>query len=100
MVGALVCRMDHNKLIASAAKDALTPLGLKRQGKSRIWYDDHGWWSIVVEFQPSSWSRGTFLNVGVCWHLYEQAHWSFNVGHRELEFSAAQDESQFSDAAL
>ncbi len=89
--------MDHNKLIASAAKDALAPLGLKQQGKSRTWYDDHGWWSIVVEFQPSSWSRGTYLNVGVCWHLYEKAHWTFDVGHREQPFSAARDESQFSD---
>ena len=46
--------MDHNKIIASAAKSALKPLGLKRVGRSRTWYDDHGWWAVVVEFQPSA----------------------------------------------
>ena len=90
--------VDHNKLIAAAAKEALSPLGLKRDGKSRIWYDDHGWWCTVVEFQPSSWSRGTYLNVGVSWLLFEKAHWTFDVGHREQGFSPAKAEQQFADA--
>jgi hypothetical protein len=38
-----------------------------RKGRSRVWFDDQGWWIGVVEFQPSSWSRGTYLNVGVSW---------------------------------
>jgi hypothetical protein len=91
--------MDHNKIITAAAKHALAPLGLRRHGKSRVWYDDHGWWSIVIEFQPSSWARGTYLNVGVCWHVYEKAHWSFDVGYREQPFSEARTDHQFSDAA-
>jgi hypothetical protein len=90
--------IDHKKLIAAAAKEALSPLGLKRDGKSRIWYDDHGWWCIVVGFQPSSWSRGTHLNVGVSWLLFEKAHWTFDVGHREQGFSPAKAEQQFADA--
>ena len=90
--------IDHNKLIAAAAKEALSPLGLKRDGKSRLWYDDHGWWCIVVEFQPSSWSKGTYLNVGVSWLLFEKAHWTFDVGHREQGFSPARAEQQFTDA--
>lgn len=90
--------IDHNKLIAAAAKEALSPLGLKRDGKSRIWYDDHGWWCIVIEFQPSSWSRGTYLNVGISWLLFEKAHWTFDVGHREQGFSPARAEQQFADA--
>jgi len=90
--------IDHNKLIAAAAKEALSPLGLKRDGKSRLWYDDHGWWRIVVEFQPSSWSKGTYLNVGVSWLLFEKAHWTFDVGHREQGFSPARAEQQFTDA--
>jgi len=85
-------------LIAAAAKEALSPLGLKRDGKSRLWYDDHGWWCIVVEFQPSSWSKGTYLNVGVSWLLFEKAHWTFDVGHREQGFSPARAEQQFTDA--
>jgi hypothetical protein len=90
--------IDHNKLIATVAKEALSPLGLKRDGKSRIWYDDHGWWCIIVEFQPSSWSRGTYLNVGVSWLLFEKDHWTFDVGHREQGFSPAHAEQQFTDA--
>jgi hypothetical protein len=90
--------IDHNKLIAATAKEALSPLGLKRDGKSRIWYDDHGWWCIVIEFQPSSWSSGTYLNVGVSWLLFEKAHWTFDVGHREQGFSPARAEQQFTDA--
>jgi hypothetical protein len=90
--------IDHNKLIAAAAKQVLAPLGLKRDGKSRLWYDDHGWWCTVVEFQPSSWSKGTYLNVGVSWLLFEKAHWTFDVGHREHGFSPAGAEQQFTDA--
>src|ERR1044071_1261780 len=89
---------DHNKLITAAAKQALSPLGLKRSGKSRLWYDDHGWWCIIVEFQPSSSSKGTYLNVGVCWLLFEKAHWTFDVGHREHGFSQARGDQQFSVA--
>jgi hypothetical protein len=81
--------MDHNKLITAAAKSALGPLGLKRDGKSRIWYDDHGWWAVVVEFQPSSWDRGSFLNVGLSWMLYERNHWAFDIGYRKEGFHSA-----------
>lgn len=89
--------VDHNKLIAATAKTVLKPLGLKRDGKSRVWFDDHGWWSVVVEFQPSAWSRGTYLNVGICWLFYEQAHWSFDIGYREQngEFVDAKKEQKF-----
>ncbi len=62
---AVESEIDHNKLIAAAAKQASSPLGLNRVGKSRSWYDDHGWWCIIVEFQPSSWSRDTYLNIPV-----------------------------------
>jgi len=75
--------MDHNKLITAAAKKALAPLGLIQQGKSRLWYDDHGWWAIVVEFQPSSWDRGSYLNVALSWMLYERDHWTFDICKRE-----------------
>ena len=88
--------MDHNKIIAAAAKQSLSPLGLKRVGKSRTWYDDHGWWAIVVEFQPSGFSKGTYLNVGVSWFLYEKEHWTFDFGYREDDFSSARNEEQFS----
>src|SRR6186997_868062 len=90
--------MDHNKIITAAAKKALSPLGLRRDGKSRLWYDDHGWWTIIVEFQPSGWDRGSYLNVAVSWLLYEQSHWSIDVGGREEGFKSAAHLEQFEAA--
>lgn len=90
--------MDHNKLIGIAAKKALSPLGLRRQRTSRIWYDDHGWWAIVVEFQPSSWDRGSYLNVAVSWMLYEQNYWTFDIGGRVQGFRSATEGQDFEAA--
>jgi hypothetical protein len=90
--------MDHNKVIRAAAKGALAPLGLIQQRNSRIWYDDHGWWAIVVEFQPSGFDRGSYLNVAVAWMLYECEHWAFDIGGRAEGFHAASGEHQFEAA--
>lgn len=57
--------MDHNKLIAQAAKAVLEPMGLFRKGRSRVWIDDNGWFFTVVEFQPSGYSKGVHLNAAV-----------------------------------
>jgi hypothetical protein len=75
---------DHNKVIVEAARDVLQALGLRRKGRSRTWLDDHGWWLGVVEFQPSSWARGSYLNVGAMW-LWRNTpahHIYFGLGHR------------------
>lgn len=87
---------NHNKILAAAARQALEPLGLKRKGASRIWIDDHGWWVIQVEFQPSASSKGSYLNVGVSWLLYEKGHLTFDVGYRiDTPFIAFESEGQF-----
>jgi hypothetical protein len=91
---------DHNKLIAQVAKQVLLPAGLKRKGKSRLYYDDNGWWCTIVEFQPSGFSKGSYLNVGVSWLLYEKDYWSFNVGNREQGFSSAENETEFTNAVF
>lgn len=77
---------DHNALIRSAARRTLAPIGLRQRGRSRTWLDDHGWWLIVVEFQPSSWARGTYLNVGVIWLWRAMDHVAFEFGGRIGEF--------------
>ncbi|TGQ53638.1 DUF4304 domain-containing protein [Mesorhizobium sp. M1C.F.Ca.ET.193.01.1.1] len=58
---------EHGRIIASQAKIALQPAGFRRNGRSRVWIADRGFWLSVVEFQPSSWSKGTYLNVAVHW---------------------------------
>ena len=56
---------DHNKIIKQAAGEVLNPLGLFQEGQSRIWVDDNGWFLTLVEFQPSGWSKGSYLNVAL-----------------------------------
>jgi hypothetical protein len=44
----------HTKLINAAARDVLRPMGIVQKGRSRLWYDNHGWWAGLIEFQPVS----------------------------------------------
>jgi hypothetical protein len=83
---------DHGRLIAAAASRVLAPLGLVRKGRSRTWLDDHGWWLGIVEFQPSNWDRGTYLNVGAMFLWRPINHLSFEVGYRVDGFSSAQSD--------
>jgi hypothetical protein len=70
---------DHNRLLTSSAKAELQPLGCRQNGRSRTWLDDQRWWVGVIEFQPSAWSKGSYLNVGVCWLWYEKDSYSFDA---------------------
>lgn len=56
---------DHNKIIRQAAREVLEPLGLFQRGQSRMWIDDNGWFLTLVEFSPSSWSKGSYLDTAV-----------------------------------
>lgn len=42
----------------------LAPHGLFRQGASRTWLDDNGYFIIFVVFEASDWSKGSRLGVG------------------------------------
>jgi hypothetical protein len=70
-----------SRLITAAAREHLPPLGLRRRGASRNWFDDRGWWLINVAFQPSA-RDGTYLNIGAMWLWHEGDHWSFDEGCR------------------
>ena len=87
----------HDKVIATAAKDVLQPLGFQRRGQSRLWISDHRWWLNVVEFQPSGWSKGSYLNVGAHWLWSNTGHLSFDYGARAGGFVEASD-AQFEAA--
>ena len=60
-------------------------MGFTQTGKSpRGWRFDHGWWLINVEFQPSNFSVGSYLNVGLQ-HLWVVRDWgSFSYGSRTM----------------
>jgi len=68
---------DHNKIIHQLASERLKPLGLIQKGRSRTWLDDHGWWLIVVEFQPSSSSQGSYCNTGIDYLWWPKDHLAF-----------------------
>ncbi len=72
------------KIIALAAKEGLAPLGLRRRGRSRLWIDDHGWWTINVEFQASGFAKGCYLNVGYQHLWVRRNHLVFEEPERPL----------------
>lgn len=41
------------------------PLGVFQKGTSRMYLDDNDYFFTVVEFQPSNWNKGTYLNIGL-----------------------------------
>jgi hypothetical protein len=96
--------MDHSRIIAEVAKETLAPLGIFQKGRSRIWIDDRGWWIIVIEFQPSGFSKGSHLNVGAMWLWHEKDHFSFDSGSdagcRIEKFVEYVDEKQFRPEAV
>ncbi len=89
----------HSQLLTAAARRILRPLGLQQRGRSRLWLDDHGWWVVVVEFRPSSWSKGSYLNVGAMWLWFEKDYFSFDCGYRVENLALYQDEAQFAPLA-
>ncbi|MBV9064599.1 MAG: hypothetical protein JOZ84_07780 [Methylobacteriaceae bacterium] len=86
---------EHGKLIAAAARAALAPLGCRRVGRSRTWISDEGFWLIVIEFQPSGWEKGTYLNVGAMWLWQDFRGFCFHHGYREDDFTPFETAEQF-----
>lgn len=89
----------HDKTIAMAAKDALSPLGFHQKGQSRLWLRDNGWWLTAVEFQPSGWEKGSYLNVGAHWLWSGMGFLSFDVSERADGFASYETDSQFAPLA-
>jgi hypothetical protein len=91
----------HARLITQAARSILRPAGLVQRGRSRLWLDDHGWWTITVEFQPSGFSKGSYLNVGVTWlwQTTDAPHFSFDLSGRVEEFVDYKSDDQFRSEA-
>jgi len=60
-----VIMREHEKIIKSFAKTKLVPKGFFQKGASRVWIKDNSYYLIVIEFQPSGWQVGTFVNACV-----------------------------------
>lgn len=85
----------HSQLINTAAREILTPAGLQQKGQSRLWFEDRGWWLILVEFQPDNRKQGTYLNTGVNWLWVDRNYFAYDIGERTGSFVAFQTEEQF-----
>ena len=92
----MTTQIDHNKLLKKIAKERLKPYGIFQKGQSRTFLYDKGWFTIVIEFQPSSWSKGTYLNIGVDFNFYPRDYFAFGFGYRETGFEEFKDKEQFS----
>jgi hypothetical protein len=90
-------QLPHAKIIHRVAKELLLPMGILQKGVSRLWIDDQRWWIIIIEFQPSDWGRGTYLNVGAHWLWHEQDFYSFDFGNRIDSFIKYINDMQFED---
>jgi len=71
---------EHNEIITRAARAHLAPLGCKRAGRSRVWLSDQRAWVIMIEFQPSGFCKGSYLNVAPSWLWYPKDHLTFDYG--------------------
>ena len=91
----------HSKIIKQVCKEILIPLGFFQKGTSRLYLDDNDYFFTVVEFQPSNWDRGTYLNIGLTflWD-YNQSDvlyfaFSRQIASRYGKFVEYKNETQF-----
>jgi hypothetical protein len=84
---------EHGNIIAAAAKAALAPIGCVRKGQSRVWYSDQRYWLIAVEFQPSGWSKGSYLNIFITW-LWKETQ-GYAISYRPAGFVPFENTEQF-----
>jgi hypothetical protein len=91
----MTTKFDHNKYLKVFVKERLSPYGIVQKGQSRTFLLDKGWYIIVIEFQNSGWSKGTYLNIGVDFNFYPREYYSFRYGYREADFNTFENEQQF-----
>ena len=54
-----------DQMVVAAAQAGLRPLGLRRHRRTRLWFEDRGWWLLLVEFERAG--THTHLRVGAKW---------------------------------
>ena len=83
------------RLVADAGSRHLKPLGLLQKGRSRFWEDDRDWFVIGVNFESSSFSQGSRLDVGCNWLWMVKDYFSYDTGGCIVPFTPFQSEEQF-----
>ena len=96
----IVMNDAHSRIIASAAKAELGPIGFRQRGRSRLWLADHGYWLNVVEFTPSGWSKSVSLMNAVHWLWVGAGFMSFNEAVPSNCHAKFETEAQFGKAAV
>ncbi len=99
-MGRCVKENEHGRIITTAAKQHLAPLGCSRRGKSRFWFSDESFWLIGISFEPSSFRQGTYLLVGVQWLWHVKPYFSFDkildiAGRSQKPWVQFESEAQF-----
>lgn len=90
---------EHSRLIRDAACTALSPLGFQQKGRSRVWYADRDFWMHIIEFQPSGFRRGSYLNIAASWLWHPDKSLAFNYFHRAGRFIEFETAEQFKPEA-
>ena len=84
----------------------LLPLGVFQKGTSRVYLDDNDYFFTVVEFQPSNWDNGTYLNIGLTFLWGDKQpdvlYFAFSrqPAARYGKFVEYKDETQFTNEIL
>lgn len=87
----------HNRIIKQLCKEILLPLGVFQKGASRVYIDDNGYFFTLIEFQPSAWAKGTYLNVAMhfLWNERDYLSFDFPFTGRIKPLSEYQNDEQF-----
>ena len=88
----------QNRIIATAAKLELAPLGFNRHGQSRLWVADHGSWLNIVGFVPSRWTVTVDLDNAAHWLWAGTGFMSLNFVCPRVARAEFENEAQFSAA--
>lgn len=95
-------KKPHEEIIKRVCKEILLPNGLFQKGFSRLFLDDNGYFFTLIEFQPSTWSRGSHLNIGLCFLWEDRDYFAFEyspfIAARAKNFIEYQNDTQFEEA--
>lgn len=70
-----------NKIIKKLCTE-IFPEDVFQKGNSRIYLDDNGYYFTVIEFQPYSLKKGTFLNIGLSFFFNKNNYLTFSYSYK------------------